>query len=161
MGNKEFKFISNSAEESSDFAQKIAAYIEPPVLILLKGELGSGKTLIAQGIASALGYEKEVTSPTFNLVQEYQGALEIIHMDLYRLNKSEELIEIGFEDYLNRDAVILIEWPEIALSLIPADFIFIEINKITSNKREIIISGEGKKTERFVERLFENVNSWD
>ena len=161
MTREEFKFISSSAEQSIEFAKKIAAYLAPPSLILLKGELGSGKTLMAQGIASALGYEDEVTSPTFNLVQEYRAAQEIIHMDLYRLDKSEELIEIGFEDYLNRDAVILIEWPEIALSLIPADFIFIEIIKKTNDKREIIISGEGKKAERLVERLFKNVNSRD
>ena len=161
MSKNEFKFISNSAEQSINFASKIADFLKPPALILLKGELGAGKTLIAKGIVSGLGCENEVTSPTFNLIQEYQGNQEIIHMDLYRLNKSEELIEIGFEDYINRDALILIEWPEIALPLIPADFIFIEIIKIASDKREIIISGEGENAERFIERLFENVNSGD
>ena len=80
-------------------------------------------------------------------------------MDLYRLNRTEELLEIGFEDYLNRDAVILIEWPELALPLLPADFIFIEIVKLSAEKRLIKVRGEGAKTELLIERLNQNVNS--
>jgi len=74
-------------------------------------------------------------------------------MDLYRLDNSEELLEIGFEDYLSRDAVILIEWPEIAFSIIPADFIYIEIIKTSADTREIILKGEGEDAEIFIERL--------
>jgi tRNA threonylcarbamoyladenosine biosynthesis protein TsaE len=151
--NKNYSIISNSPVETMTFGKKLAEFINVPALVLLKGDLGTGKTLITKAAAAALGYQGDVTSPTFNLVQEYQSQVEIIHMDLYRLERSEELLEIGFEDYLNRDAVIFIEWPELALSLIPADFIFINIKKISNNQRKITVQGEGKMSSLLIERL--------
>jgi len=148
-----YTIMTESPVETQNFGRKLAALIEIPVLILLQGELGTGKTLITKAAVSALGYQGDVTSPTFNLVQEYQAKVEIIHMDLYRLDRSEELLEIGFEDYLNREAVIFIEWPELALPLIPADFIFINIEKIATDKRRITVRGEGKQSRLLIERL--------
>ena len=148
-----YTIMTESPVETQNFGRKLAALIEIPVLILLQGELGTGKTLITKAAVSALGYQGDVTSPTFNLVQEYQAKVEIIHMDLYRLDRSEELLEIGFEDYLNREAVIFIEWPELALPLIPADFIFINIEKIAADKRRITVRGEGKQSRLLIERL--------
>jgi tRNA threonylcarbamoyladenosine biosynthesis protein TsaE len=145
--------ITKSTAETEKFGSKLAELIEIPALILLKGELGTGKTLITKAAVSALGYQGDVTSPTFNLVQEYQAEIEIIHMDLYRLDRSAELLEIGFEDYLNREALIFIEWPELALPLIPADFIFIDIEKISAKKRKITVRGEGEKSRLLIERL--------
>lgn len=148
-----YSIITESAAETEKFGLKLAGLIEVPALILLSGELGTGKTLITKAAVSALGYQGDVTSPTFNLVQEYQAEVEIIHMDLYRLDRSEELLEIGFEDYLNREAVIFIEWPELALALIPADFIFINIEKISAEKRKITVRGEGGQSRLLIERL--------
>jgi len=150
---KKYSTISKSPAETVTFAKKLADLIEVPALILLKGNLGTGKNLITKAAVAALGYQGDVTSPTFNLVQEYQAQVEIIHMDLYRLESSEELLEIGFEDYLNRDAVIFIEWPELALSLIPADFIFVNIKKLSDRQREITVRGEGKMSSLLIERL--------
>lgn len=150
---KKYSIISNSPAATKAFAEKLAKLIDIPALILLKGDLGTGKTLITKAAVSALGYQGDVTSPTFNLIQEYQAEAEIIHMDLYRLESSEELLEIGFEDYLNREAIIFIEWPELALSLIPADFIFINIEKISDNQREITVRGEGESSSLLIERL--------
>ena len=150
---EKYSIITSSPADTMSFGSRLAELIEIPSLILLKGELGTGKTLITKGAVSALGYQGEVTSPTFNLVQEYQGEVEIIHMDLYRLDKTEELLEIGFEDYLNRNAVIFIEWPELAFPLLPADFIFINIEKISADKREITVRGEGEKSRLLIERL--------
>jgi len=151
--DKNYSTTTNSPAETIDFAKKLAELIKVPALILLKGDLGTGKTLITKAVVSELGYYGDVTSPTFNLVQEYQADLEIIHMDLYRLDSSEELVEIGFEDYLNREAVVFIEWPELALSLIPADFIFIDIEKISDNQRKITVRGEGNHSSLLIERL--------
>jgi len=148
-----YSIISNSPTETKKFGRKLAGLIETPALILLKGELGTGKTLITKAVVSALGYQGDVTSPTFNLVQEYQAEVEIIHMDLYRLERSEELLDIGFEDYLNRDAVIFIEWPELALALIPADFIFVNLEKISAEQRKITVRGEGEQSRLLIERL--------
>ncbi len=151
--NKNYSIISNSPAETMVFGRELAEHLKVPALILLKGDLGTGKTLIIKAAVSALGYQGDVTSPTFNLVQEYQAQIEIIHMDLYRLDRSEELLEIGFEDYLNRNALIFIEWPELALSLIPADFIFINIEKLSANQRKITVRGEGKMSRLLIERL--------
>ncbi|MFN2340325.1 MAG: tRNA (adenosine(37)-N6)-threonylcarbamoyltransferase complex ATPase subunit type 1 TsaE [Halanaerobium sp.] len=148
-----YSTITKSPAETKNFGSKLAGLIEIPALILLKGELGTGKTLITKAAVSALGYQGDVTSPTFNLVQEYQAEVEIIHMDLYRLDRSEELLEIGFEDYLDREALVFIEWPELALPLIPADFIFINIEKISAEKRKITVRGEGEKSRLLIERL--------
>ena len=148
-----YTVITESPAETEKFAADLAELIEIPTLVLLKGELGTGKTLIIKAAVSALGYQGEVTSPTFNLVQEYQAEVEIIHMDLYRLDRSEELLEIGFEDYLDRDALVFIEWPELALALIPADFIFINIEKLSAAKRKITVRGEGEKSSLLIERL--------
>ncbi|MGP3778370.1 tRNA (adenosine(37)-N6)-threonylcarbamoyltransferase complex ATPase subunit type 1 TsaE [Halanaerobium saccharolyticum] len=151
--DKSYSIITDSPAETEEFGRKLAQLIEIPALILLKGELGTGKTLITKAAASVFGYQGEVTSPTFNLVQEYSGEKEIIHMDLYRLDRTEELLEIGFEDYLNREAVIFIEWPELALPLLPADFIFINLEKISAEKRKITVRGEGEKSRLLIERL--------
>jgi tRNA threonylcarbamoyladenosine biosynthesis protein TsaE len=151
--DKSYSIITDSPAGTEEFGRKLAQLIEIPALILLKGELGTGKTLITKAAASVFGYQGEVTSPTFNLVQEYSGEKEIIHMDLYRLDRTEELLEIGFEDYLNREAVIFIEWPELALPLLPADFIFINLEKISAEKRKITVRGEGEKSRLLIERL--------
>lgn len=151
--DKEFNFISKSPAQTAAFGKKLAELLPIPALVLLKGDLGTGKTLIIKAAVKELGYQGEVTSPTFNLVQEYSAEPEIIHMDLYRLNQRQELLEIGFEDYLDREAVVFIEWPELALSLLPADFIFINLEKISPAERRITAAGEGEKCRRLIERL--------
>ncbi|MFK7756050.1 MAG: tRNA (adenosine(37)-N6)-threonylcarbamoyltransferase complex ATPase subunit type 1 TsaE [Flavobacteriales bacterium] len=97
---------------ASDWLQK---YPEPTVC-LLKGEMGTGKTTFVKAICNALKVEEQVTSPTFSLVNEYVAIdeLKIFHFDLYRLKNEEELYDIGFEEYLDRNAYVFIEWPEIA-----------------------------------------------
>jgi len=156
---EKYRKISNSPEETFNFGVLLGRFIEKGFLLLLLGDLGSGKTLLAKGIAEGAGYKNEVTSPTFSIIQEYNsGSKNIIHMDLYRLNTEEELIEIGFEEYLDKDNIVIIEWPELAFSLLPADFVFIEIKKLTDNKREIIIFGEGKQKEIIMERLNNNAD---
>jgi tRNA threonylcarbamoyladenosine biosynthesis protein TsaE len=151
--DKKYSIITNSPAETIDFGNQLAELIDAPALILLNGDLGTGKTLITKAAVTTLGYQGDVTSPTFNLVQEYQTDVEIIHMDLYRLEKSEELLEIGFGDYLNRKAIVFIEWPKLVLSLIPADFIFINIEKISNDQRKITVRGEGKMSSLLIERL--------
>lgn len=151
--DKSYSIITESPAETADFGRKLARLIEIPAIVLLNGELGTGKTLITKAAASVFGYQGDVTSPTFNLVQEYSAEKEIIHMDLYRLDRTEELSEIGFEEYLMREAAIFIEWPELALPLLPADFIFIDLEKISADKRKITVRGEGEKSRLLIERL--------
>jgi len=108
------EFVSHSAEETIAFGRSLAGRIESPLLILLVGELGSGKTTLAKGIVSGLGgaAEYDVTSPSFTLVREYRGRIRLFHVDLYRVESRHDLETLGLEDLLAEEAVILVEWGE-------------------------------------------------
>ena len=115
-------FEVNSVEETWELARKFAEGLKPGDVICLEGDLGAGKTTFTQGLAAALGVSGRVTSPTFCIVQEYSGEGKLlVHMDLYRLHGEEDVEAIGWEDYLARGAIMVVEWPERAGSLIPKD----------------------------------------
>ncbi|MDI3546835.1 MAG: tRNA threonylcarbamoyladenosine biosynthesis protein TsaE [Halanaerobiales bacterium] len=156
-----FKYLSRSEEDTIRLGERIGELVEPGQLILLAGELGAGKTVLTQGIAGGLGVEDEVTSPTYKLINEYEGELPLFHMDLYRLEEEEELYELGFEDYLERDGIIVIEWPDLAYDLLPPDFIYIKINILGDESREILIESEGDQGIRLLERLEDYVSDGD
>jgi len=113
----------SSVEETWALARRFAAELKPGDVICLEGDLGAGKTTFTQGLAAALGVSGRVTSPTFCLVQEHANASGtlLVHMDLYRLHGEEDVLAIGWEDYLARGAILAVEWPERAGSLIPPD----------------------------------------
>ena len=116
-------FEVRSVEETWELARRLAADLGPGDVVCLDGDLGAGKTTFVQGLAAALGVRGRVTSPTFCLVQEHgseDGRL-LVHMDLYRLSSEDDVLAIGWEDYLSRGAILAVEWPERAGSLIPAD----------------------------------------
>jgi len=106
--------ISSSAEETIRQGRELGAQLKPPVLILLSGELGAGKTTLTKGIVSGLGAgrEEDVTSPTFTLVHSYRGQVQVFHVDLYRVGDSHDLETLGLEDILAEPAVVIVEWPE-------------------------------------------------
>ena len=119
------KFITHSSEETIAKGREIAGKLRPPVLVLLKGDLGSGKTTLTKGIISGLGAAKEedVTSPTFNLVHEFRNhnragsetsshPCKVYHVDLYRIENFHDLESLGLEDALSEKAIVIIEWPE-------------------------------------------------
>ncbi len=112
-------FTTNSSAETEAVGREISAQLAPPKLLILKGDLGTGKTTLVKGIASALDAADpdEVTSPTFTLVHEYSGVLlgvpvSLLHLDLYRLEGERQLDSLGFEDMLTSDAIVLVEWGE-------------------------------------------------
>lgn len=105
-----------------EVAKQFAATLRPGDVVCLEGDLGAGKTTFTQGLCAALGAKRAVTSPTFCIVSEHPAAdFLVVHMDLYRLHDEEEVLQIGWEDYLARGAVLVVEWPDRAGSLIPAD----------------------------------------
>ena len=112
-------FEVNSVEETWALARKLAAELKPGDVVCLEGDLGAGKTTFTQGLAAALGVTGRVTSPTFCLVQEHRGRTLLVHMDLYRLHGEDDVLAIGWEDYLAEGAILVVEWPERAGSLIP------------------------------------------
>ena len=107
-------------------------------IILLYGDLGSGKTTFVKGILKGFNFSSEVTSPTFSLINEYEADKKIIHIDCYRETEIMRWINIGIEDYFNSSDIVIIEWPEILENIIPKHAIKIKMNHIDNNKREII-----------------------
>ena len=108
------EFLSQSPEETIAKGREIAALLRPPVIVLLSGELGSGKTTLTKGIISGLGAarEEEVTSPTFTLVHEFHNHCKVYHVDLYRVEGFRELESLALEDALSGRAIIIVEWSE-------------------------------------------------
>ena len=122
-------------------SQLIVDKVKTKKTILLRGELGSGKTTLVKSVLKKMGVNDSVTSPTFSIVNEYEFAGNIIyHFDLYRIENIEELDVIGFEDYIYGQNICFIEWPEIVLNKINLKYIDIEIRYFGEDKREIIIN---------------------
>lgn len=113
-------FDVSSVEETWALARELAAELKPGDVVCLEGDLGAGKTTFTQGLAAALGVKGRVTSPTFCIVQEHRSDDRfLVHMDLYRLQGEDDVLAIGWEDYLAQGAILVVEWPERAGSLIP------------------------------------------
>lgn len=158
---KEKYFISNNENKTIKLGKILGKKVKAGQIILLKGDLGSGKTRFVKGIAKALNLSKEVSSPTYNLINEYPGEIPLFHMDLYRLDNEMDLLNIGFEDYLYRDGIVVIEWPELAYNLLPEDFLFIKFVIMSKNKRKIKFKANGKQSKKLMKGLAEYVNIRD
>ena len=132
-------FEVSSVEETWALAKQLAAELKPGDVVRLEGDLGAGKTTFVQGLAAALGVAGRVTSPTFCLVQEHRGAgVFLVHMDLYRLRNEDDVLAIGWEDYLAEGAIVAVEWPERAGSLIPNDAIRVTFTHLDGDERRRI-----------------------
>ena len=106
------EFYTKSEAETEALAQKLASRLTPGTVIAFTGDLGAGKTAFTRGLARGLGLQDRVTSPTYTIVNEYPGEIPLFHFDLYRLGSSEELFDIGWEDYLTRGGILAVEWSE-------------------------------------------------
>ncbi len=136
-------FISNSETETFSFARKFAGDIRRSTVIALRGDLGSGKTIFTKGLAQGLGITEDITSPTFSLMEIYEGDINLYHFDLYRIENLNEFDNLRFEEYWEGDGVSIIEWPEKAEDLLPGKRIDIIIEYIDEFRREITIEYTG------------------
>ena len=135
--------ISHSEEETLALAGKLASLFKPGDVVILCGVLGCGKTVFVKGLAAALGLDAgQVNSPSFTLVNEYTGERPLYHFDLYRLGDASELYEIGWDDYLDRGGLVVVEWGEKALGYLPSRYYRIEFAIVGEQQREINISFE-------------------
>lgn len=137
------EIITKSAQESRELGKKIGRFLLAGDVVALVGELGSGKTTLIQGLAEGIGVSDFVTSPTFILIGEYQGRCPFIHVDLYRLQKIEEIENLGILEYFGRTDIVAIEWAEKMEELLPQNFIKIEMETLNENERRICISEKG------------------
>jgi tRNA threonylcarbamoyladenosine biosynthesis protein TsaE len=137
------ELVTHSAEETIDLGRRLARLLRPPVLVLLSGELGSGKTTLSKGIVSGLGAarEEDVTSPTFTLVHVFHNSSKVYHVDLYRLEGSREIDTLGLEDALSEPAVMLVEWPDRFSLQTEWPKITVQMEHLEGDARRIRISG--------------------
>lgn len=137
------QITTHSADETQALGKKLAESLRPGDVIAYFGDLGAGKTAFTRGIAEGLGVSEQVTSPTYTIVNEYlSGRLPLFHFDMYRLGSSDELFDIGWEDYLARGGVCAVEWSEnVEDALQDAIRITIEKDSLVSDTRHITIEG--------------------
>lgn len=135
------RVISSSEQETRELGKRMSQKVTPGTVISLRGSLGAGKTVFAKGFAEGLGITEAIVSPTFTLVQEYDGRLKLYHLDLYRLSGEDEFESMGGEDFLYSDGVALIEWSEKIEDMLPDDTIFINITINEDLTRSIEIKG--------------------
>ena len=132
---------SHNESETIALAEKLAPLFRPGDLVILKGELGAGKTVFVRGLAGALGLDREaVNSPSFTIVNEYPGERPLYHLDLYRINDPTELDEIGWDEYLQRPGLIVVEWGDKAGDYLPSRYYVISFVIIDEQTREIDVS---------------------
>ena len=135
--------ISNSPRETEEIGAALAGKLGPGAVVAFTGDLGAGKTAFTRGLARGLGIEERVTSPTFTIVNEYEGGrLPLFHFDMYRLGSADELFDIGWEDYLARGGVCAVEWSENIDDALEAGAIRVDIRRgETDDQRVITITG--------------------
>lgn len=133
--------LSHSEEETRQVGYRLGKLCKPGTVISLRGSLGAGKTVLAKGLAQALGITEQIVSPTFTLIQEYAGTLPLLHMDLYRISGTEEFEGIGGEELLYSDGVTLIEWSEKIAEMLPDSTLYVDIRIMPNQDRAITLQG--------------------
>ena len=134
------EYVTNSAEETEVLGQRLGEALQPGAVVAYTGDLGAGKTAFTRGLARGLGIRDRVTSPTFDIVNEYEsGRMPLFHFDMYRLGSSDELFDIGWEDYLARGGVCAVEWSENVDDALEEDTIRVDIRR-----------GEGEEQRRIL-----------
>lgn len=130
--------VTSGPDETRAVAARLLPRLPARALLALHGNLGSGKTCFVQGLARALGVRRPVTSPTFTMIHEYQGHRPLVHIDLYRVRSPDEVLMLGFEEYLERDGIVVVEWAERAGDLLPASTLHIGLEVAAGEDRRRI-----------------------
>lgn len=131
--------VTTSPDETRIVGASLAPTLLPGDVISLSGDLGAGKTVFVQGLATALGVDGGVTSPTFTIVHEYEGRYPIIHMDVYRLDSFQEVLDLGFEELLDPQAILVVEWGEAVTQLFPRSYLEIEIRQLAEPDHRLFV----------------------
>ena len=146
------KIYLENEEKTREIGSKLGELLTPKSVICLIGDLGAGKTTMTQSLARALGVDDYITSPTFTIVNEYEGRMPLYHFDVYRIGSSEEMYDIGFDEYIDGDGVCIIEWANLIEDILPDEYLYIEMN-YRETGREMILTPKGEKYEEIVKEL--------
>jgi tRNA threonylcarbamoyladenosine biosynthesis protein TsaE len=150
---KPLEVISNSAAQTRRLGSRLGEMTAPGDVVLLIGKLGAGKTCFTQGIAKGLGINEYTASPSFVLVREYQGRLPLYHIDLYRLDRLEEIVDLGLDDYLYGKGVSIVEWADRGLNALPEEHLLIKIEHLAATKRKLTFELRGARYTKMLAKL--------
>jgi tRNA threonylcarbamoyladenosine biosynthesis protein TsaE len=152
------EITSDSTRQTQDIGRLIAKNLNKGDIVCLFGDLGSGKTVLTKGIGHGLGLDKDqVVSPTFVIIRQYAAKIPVYHFDLYRLSRPEDILGVGYEEYLFDEGVSVIEWADKLGSLLPKEFLKVELRVAGSQKRHLKISAQGPRYKKLLEKLNENL----
>ncbi|MDI6755632.1 MAG: tRNA (adenosine(37)-N6)-threonylcarbamoyltransferase complex ATPase subunit type 1 TsaE [Thermodesulfobacteriota bacterium] len=148
---------TSSPDETFRLGQLLGAMLSESTVIALMGDLGTGKTVFVKGVARGLGVadERDVTSPTFVLVNEYRGRLPVFHVDLYRVEKSAEVEDLGWEELISAPGVTLVEWAEKVSKLLPEERLEVHLEWVGAVERKLVFIGKGQAARGLVQGLGE------
>ena len=146
------KIYLENEEQTREIGAKLGKLLTPKSVICLVGDLGAGKTTMTQSLAQSLEVDDYITSPTFTIVNEYEGKMPLYHFDVYRIGSSDEMYDIGFDEYINGDGVCIIEWANLIEDILPDEYLYIEMN-YKEIGREMILTPKGEKYEEIVKEL--------
>ena len=141
----------NNLEETIALGNRLGLLLQPNMLLTLSGDLGAGKTTFTKGIGQGLGITKVINSPTFTILKQYQGRLNLSHFDAYRLEGQDD--DLGFEEIFDSDDFCVVEWANFIEDILPVDRLTIEIKKIDENIREFVFKTNSEKYAQVVEAL--------
>jgi tRNA threonylcarbamoyladenosine biosynthesis protein TsaE len=148
----QYKITTYSEDDTIELAQNIESEKFPNMVICLIGDLGSGKTVFAKAFAKALGINDNITSPTFNIIKEYDGGeMKMFHMDVYRLSDIKQ--DLGIEEYFTKRGVCIIEWADLIEDILPKNRLDIKFKMVDENTRQLVITPHGNKYEDLCERV--------
>ncbi|MBA3552064.1 MAG: tRNA (adenosine(37)-N6)-threonylcarbamoyltransferase complex ATPase subunit type 1 TsaE [Actinobacteria bacterium] len=155
------KLVCPSAEETRSVGRALAEILTRGDVVSLTGDLGAGKTTFVQGAADGLGVAEPVLSPTFTLVREYEGRLPVTHMDVYRLDRIQDVLDLGFEELMDPGGILFLEWGDAIESLLPESYLEVELVLAgESEQRSVRMSAQGAAWQRRWRRLEELTTPW-
>jgi len=152
--------LTRSVEETRALAETLGEVLRPGDLVVLSGALGAGKTAFAQGVARGLGVTEPVVSPTFTIVRQYEGRVPLAHVDVYRLERLQELHDLGFDELLD-DRVTIVEWGDAAGPLLPAERLEVRMEETGEDERAIEVLPHGESWQGRARRLGEVFAAFD
>jgi len=155
------KLISRSQEQTQRLGTRLGELAQAGDVILLTGNLGSGKTCLTQGIAWGLGVKEYAFSPSFVIIREYHGRLSLYHIDFYRLDRIEEIADLGLDEYLYGKGVCVVEWAEKGMAVLPEEHLLINLSYISDTERSISLEPKGKHYTQLLKSLKLDSKTWN
>jgi tRNA threonylcarbamoyladenosine biosynthesis protein TsaE len=160
MTSASLEVSTRTAEETRDLGAAVAELLVPGDVVSLTGDLGAGKTTFVQGAGRGLGVEEPVVSPTFVLVREYRGQVPVYHVDVYRLDRLQEVLDLGFEDLLDPSGVVFVEWGDAIDTILPDSHLEVRLTTVDDQVRGMVFTGRGPRWAGRWERLEGILGRW-